>query len=214
MPDFDVRPFAFMRLTHEALRDGFGRLDAAIAAGDLAGARQEYQALSPVIALHARQEEAVFFPTLDRLFDGAAEKGGLRDAHEREDALQEALAAALEGADLGALAAAAAAWRVSFEEHLAHEEDVMMPLTIRVAPTLEGRAAVVRQILEVDFDALGSDLVPYVAASLARTKPFGPLRMFAAALQVASGERYGELAPALHAAVPHDTSAQLARLGH
>ncbi len=214
MSEFTVRPFAFMRLTHEALRAGLAGLVESAEAGDLAGVRSGFGALRPVIRLHAQHEEQVFFPMLDRLFDGAVEKGGLRDAHVREEAHEERLASALETGDLPAARAAVADWQSSFEAHLVDEEELMMPLTAQVAPTQEGRAAAVREILELDWAALKTVHLPYVAASLAANKPYGPVRMFVAALQSAADERYAELEPVLRAALPAPVAASLQQHGH
>lgn len=90
----------------------------------------------------------------------------------------------------------------------------MMPLTERVAPTLDGRAAAVREILDVDWAALERDHLPYVVSTLAATKPYGPVRMFVAALQAAAGDRYGELSPIVVASVPAATAEMLRGHGH
>jgi len=211
---FTVRPFAFMRLTHEALRAGFARLVAHAESGDLPAVQQEYDGLRPVLVLHAEHEEQVFFDLLDERCDGAVEAAGLRDAHVREEGHQQAFEAALAARDLAGVREALAGWASSFEEHLAHEEEVMMPLTQRVAPTVEGRAAAVGTILDVDFDALKSDHLPYVVHTLATTKPYGPTRMFVAALQAAAGPRYAELTPVLRRALPEALQGQLQAHGH
>lgn len=214
MSQFNVRPFAFMRLTHEALREGILALQAHADDGDLAAVNDEYVRLRAVIDIHAAQEEGRFFPLLDELFDGAVAKAGLREAHEREESHQAAFEGALAVRDVRAVREALAAWAVSFEAHLADEEAVMMPLTQRVAPTLEGRAAAVRTLLEVDWDGLRTHHLPYVVRTLAATRPFGPTRMFIAALQLAAGERYGELAPVVEDALPAALRDQLSALGH
>ncbi|MCA9557004.1 MAG: hemerythrin domain-containing protein, partial [Myxococcales bacterium] len=176
--DFTVRPFAFMRLTHEALRAGFADIRAAVHEGASVDAvRARYVDLARCIAVHAAQEDQMFFPILDARFDGAVRDADLRTAHAREDALQAAFEDALERADRDALRVAVDAWAPSFEAHLADEEAVMMPLTQTVADTPEGRAAVVRRIMEVDWEGMKRDQLGYVTASLAATKPLGPVRM-------------------------------------
>ena len=214
MSAFTPRPFAFMRMTHEALRAGFATLATAAEAGELDTVRDEYARLRRVIEVHAAQEERAFFPLLDRLFDGAVAKAGLRDAHAREEAHQQAFEAALAGDDAAAVRQALSAWSGSFETHLVDEETVMMPLTQKVAPTLEGRAAAVGDILAVDWQALKDDHLPYVTASLAANKPYGPTRMFVSALQIAAGDRYAELAPIVAASVPAAVGDQLRVHGH
>lgn len=214
MSDFVVRPFAFMRLTHDALRSGFAAVRAAANAGDLETAAAQWRALCAVIALHMKQEEASFFPLLDRLFDDAVANAKLRDTHEREVAHEERVEAAFAAQDVVALVAALDAWAPDFEAHLAHEEEVMMPLTERVAPTLEGRAAAVHEILAVDWSELRSTQLPYVAKALASTKPYGAVRMFVSAVQAAAGARYHELQPILREALPAEMVAMLVEHGH
>ncbi len=215
MTDFTVRPFAFMRLTHDALRAGFAEVRAAIAAGSApAEVRETYGALRRALELHAAQEEQVFFPVLDERCGGAVREAGLRDAHEREEAHQLAFEAALAEGEQRAMAATIEAWAPSFEAHLADEEAIMMPLTHKTADTAEGRALVVRRIMETDWEALKRDQLGYVVASLSRTKPFGPLRMYVAAVQVAAGSAYGELEPIVRAALPAEQLQKLTSLGH
>lgn len=214
MSDFVVRPFAFMRLTHDALRSGFAAVHAAANAGDLEIAAAQWHALCAVIALHMKQEETSFFPLLDRLFDQAVAKANLRDTHERELAHEERVEAAIEAQDRAALVAALDAWAPDFEAHLAHEEEVMMPLTDRVATTPEGRAAAVNEILNVDWEALRTSQLPYVAHALASTKPYGTVRMFVSAVQAAAGGKYEELQPVLRDALPAEMVAMLVEHGH
>jgi hypothetical protein len=214
MSDFVIRPFAFMRLTHEALRAGFSAIQVAAAAGDLAAAADANTALSRVIELHKRHEEEVFFAMLDEHFDGVVTKAGLRETHEREHALQEAVNAALDAGDLQALNSAIDQWAPAFEAHLAEEEEVMMPLTELIAPTLEGRAAAVHEIMAVDWAQLAQVHLPYVVRSLSMTKPYGPLRMFVAAVQIAAGDRFGTLEPVIRDALPAEKVAMLTEHGH
>lgn len=214
MSEFVVRPFAFMRLTHDALRGGFASLRAAANAGDIGAAASEWRALSAVIALHMKQEDQAFFPLLDALFDEAVTKAGLHDAHRREGKHEAAVRAAFAASDLDGLRQALDAWAPSFEAHLSDEEDVMMPLTEKVAPTFEGRAAAVREILEVDWAALNSVHLPYVVRVLAETKPYGPVRMFVASVQAAAGPGYVELEPAIRGALPGDLVSMLVEHGH
>jgi hypothetical protein len=203
-----------MSLTHEALRAGFAQLRDATGSGDVAALRAVYEELARVIALHAQQEEQAFFPLLDDRFDGAVAKAGLREAHAQEHALQVELEHALARGDRDAARAAIDAWEGSFERHLVVEEEVMMPLTSAVSPTVAGRAQAVRGIMEVDWEGLKATQLPYVVASLAAHKPYGPLRMFFAAVQLSAGDAYDELEPFIRAALPADKAELLASHGH
>ncbi len=214
MNDFVVRPFAFMRLTHEALRAGFSDVQTAAAAGDIDAARTEFDALRGVIEIHAKQEEQVFFPLLDELFEEVVTKAGLFDAHDREEQHFVAVESALADGDLERVVAELDRWTSSFERHLVEEEDVMMPLTQRVSDTLEGRAAAVREIMESDWEGLRLNHLPYVVAALSRNKAYGPLRMFVSAVQVSSGDRFGELEEVIRSSVTAEQESMLKQHGH
>lgn len=214
MSESTPRPFAFMRLTHEALREGFAAMSRLAAEGDVDGVHREYTRLERAIAVHAAQEEQAFFPMLDERFHGAIANAGLREAHHVEEAHQEGLRTALASGVPSLVREALVAWADSFEAHLAREEEVMMPLTRRVARTLEGRAAAVRTLLEADWEGLSRDHLPYVVKTLAATRPFGPVRTFVFAVQLAAGERYHELAPAIADNLPAETRDELRDLGH
>lgn len=90
----------------------------------------------------------------------------------------------------------------------------MMPLTQWVAPTAEGRAEVVGKIMSLDWEALKSAHLPYVVEQLSETKPYGPLRMFVAAVQAASGDRYSDLEPVVRSALPAQKVELLQGHGH
>lgn len=214
MSEFVPRPFAFMRLTHEALRVGFAELGGCAERGDIEGAAAVWNGLRDVVALHKQQEEEAFFPLLDEQFDGAVERAGLRSTHLEEEEHERMIEAAIAAGDADALRRAWATWSAAFERHLFEEEEVMMPLTQRVAPTIEGRARAVRTLLDVDWNGLRDRQLPYVVSALERARPFGQLRMFVAAVQLSSGDRYDELVPVIRGALSEDAAAQLANLGH
>lgn len=196
------------------LRAGFAALSRAAADGDLDAIRGEYGELRKAIAVHQLHEDEVFFPMLDEQFDGAVRDAGLRETHVAEEERQAAFEAALASNDLAAVRSALEAWAAPFEAHLVHEEEVMMPLTQKVAPTLEGRAAAVGRILDADWRALEVDHLPYVVRTLGTTKPYGPVRMFVAALQVSAGERYTRLAPIVDRWLPGGVADMLRVHGH
>jgi len=68
---------------------------------------------------------------LDLYFDGAAGAPVFREEHVQEHAGQRAVTAAI-GQGAAALRAAFEAYRAAAEAHLKHEEDVMVPLVIRL----------------------------------------------------------------------------------
>lgn len=214
MSEFVPRPFAFMRLTHEALRVGFSELGECADRGDMEGAAAVWSDLSRVVVLHKRQEEEAFFPLLDDRFEGAVERAGLRSTHHEEEEHERAIEVALSAGDAETLRGVWGTWAPAFERHLSDEEEVMMPLTQRVAPTVEGRARAVRELFDVDWDGLRDRQLPWVVSALERGRGFGQLRMFVSAVQLSSGDRFGELVPAIRGALSADAAAQLEKLGH
>ncbi len=189
-------------------------MSAAAERGDLEQVGLELTALQGAIQLHARHEEEVFFPLLDRLFDDAVLNANLRDAHEREDKYEAALIAALEAEDIDAVRDAITAWAPSFEKHLVDEEEVMMPLTQRVHETVEGRAAAVADIVALDWSTFQEKQLPYVLRSLSDTKPYGPLRMYVAAVEISTGERFSELQSIIATNVAPEKADLLRQHGH
>lgn len=220
--EFEVRPFAFMRLTHDAVRDGVQRCQSL--AAELPGAARELRAVYDetrrCIEVHASIEERGFFPLLDRLFDDVALQAGFRDEHAEEEARHRAILSSFEALDAGLdgagreLAWQLSVWEREVETHLVHEEEVMMPLTQRVADTLDGRAEAVRAIIDTDRANVEAVLVPWVASRLEATKPFGPVRMFVSALQVSHPpeQRLG-IEQRLRAALQPATVARLEQVG-
>lgn len=220
--DFQVRPFAFMRLTHEAIRDGVARCQtlAAQLPGSAAELRDVYDQTRTCIEIHASLEERGLFPLLDRLFDQAAERAGFREEHTAEDARHAAILQAFDALDAGAPDGVAALtrllgeWSAEVENHLVHEEDIMMPLTQQVADTVEGRAQAVRAIIDTDRDSVEQQLVPWVAARLEATKPFGPVRMFVEALRAShTGADRARVEAGLRRGLDADTVARLELVG-
>ena len=224
---FTVRPFAFMRLTHEAIRVERAALlahaeafAAQPTAAGLDAVRASLEELQRGIALHALQEEQGFFPLLDARFDAVATQAGFFAEHEAEHARFDALDAAVAAAgDASAPAAASLleavrAWADANEAHLKHEEGIMMPLTQRVADTLEGRAAAVRGIIDAaDAEATAAWQVGWVLSRLHTHRPFGKVRMYVAALEATHAADLHRIQPAIRAALPPAMVAKLSELG-
>ena len=68
--------------------------------------------------------------------------------------------------------------------------------------------------MEVDWAAMKEVQLAYVVERLAETKPYGPLRMFVAAVQLAAGDAYPELEPIVRDALPADKVEMLTAHGH
>jgi len=196
--DFTVRPFAFMRLTHEAVRAGVAQavelatvLTTDRTAETLDALESVYGQTRRGIEIHALLEERAFFPLLDSRFDGVCTREGLAQEHaddeRRHAAIQRGLATMRQTPtddNAASVHRQIADWARETEHHLKHEEDVMMPLTMQVAQTEQGRARAVRDIMDVAWDAVVDELSPWVAHSLETNRPFGQLRMFIGAMMV------------------------------
>lgn len=139
-------PFAIMRNSHEALRASIRVQEQKLAAGDLAGFRDEWRTFKQALAVHMAMEDDFMFDLLDSVSSGAIGAARLPAEH-REDARLAAEVDAAASGDPGAVQAAWSAWKEDHLHHLTHEEEVMMPLTMKTAPTPEGRARVVHDRL-------------------------------------------------------------------
>jgi hypothetical protein len=147
-------PFAIMRNAHEALRASIGVQEQQLEAGQAAAFRAEWQNFQRALAVHMAMEDDAMFALLDEVGAGAISAAKLPAEH-LEDirfaaAVDAALDAAREGSergDAGALRAAWSAWKEDHLHHLAHEEEVMMPLTMKTAATPQARARVVHERL-------------------------------------------------------------------
>ena len=129
---------AVMRNYHEVLRNDLAKVLAPVAAaGDVARFATAWDAYRRAIAVHAAMEDGVAgagggsTAMLDHYFDGAAGAAVFKDEHVREHASQHAVTKAIDEGAVG-LRAAFEAYRTVAEAHLQHEEDVMVPLVMRL----------------------------------------------------------------------------------
>eukprot|EP01083_Nonionella_stella_P091598 256157_1 len=190
---FVVRPFAVMRLTHEAVRAGMKSVgnalkDVAEDCSNVDDIKNIYSDLVRCIAVHAKQEDDVFFPLLDKGFENIVTKKGIPAQHEADAPLRNKISVLLDkGCDTKKqLSEAIDAWLKHHEAHLKCEEDVMMPLTPKTADTTEERGSIVRNIINVDRKEFNEFQFEYVLRQLVQTKPFGPVMMYCKAVQMAS----------------------------
>ncbi len=138
MTEPEVSVPAVMRNYHEVLRNDLEKVLAPLAeAGDVAGFSSAWADYRAAIGVHAAMEDGVegsgggSTAMLDHYFDGAAGSAVFRAEHVQEHALQGTVPAANEQAS-DAVRAAFGKYRVAAEAHLKHEEDVMVPLVIRL----------------------------------------------------------------------------------
>lgn len=164
---FQVRSFAVMRLTHEAIRYHISGLQeglsdiSSLSDEDYENLKIRWTGLTRCIDLHAKQENEGFFPILAKMVEEKHDEKGLAkfDAnnetsfwqqHNTDDHEREAITQAFNENDKQKTKQAFDTWIADHLPHLKDEEGVMMPLTKHTADTVEGRGAVVRSILSVD----------------------------------------------------------------
>lgn len=136
-------PFAIMRNAHEALRASIRLQEEKLDAGDTAAFREEWQTFQRALAVHMAMEDQAMFGLLDEVGAGAITAARLPAEHVEDARLAAVVDATLAQADANALRGAWSAWRDDHLHHLTHEEEVMMPLTMKTAATPQERARVV-----------------------------------------------------------------------
>ncbi len=147
-------PFAIMRNVHEALRASIKLQQLALDAGEVPAFREEWQTFMRALSVHMAMEDEAMFGLLDEVGAGAVSSASLPEEHLEDTRLAAEVDGALEGSDIPALRAAWTTWKDAHLHHLAHEEEVMMPLTMKTASTPQGRARIVHDMLVVPFETL------------------------------------------------------------
>ena len=182
--------FAILRNTHEVFRKSIALMGEILDKGTLAEFRQEWANFRRFRATHVAMEEGAVFSLLDEVGDGAITEAGLGQEHV-EDAENADLVEKATMAD--DVARAFEVWKKFQLEHLAHEERVMGPLTMKTAPTPAGRGQVVQERLVLPAIAHG-DFDWYLAFAIKRLTAYGTaeqppniaVRVFAWGLQYAA----------------------------
>jgi hypothetical protein len=140
-------PFAIMRNAHEALRASIKLQEQKLDAGDAAAFREEWRTFQRALAVHMAMEDDSMFGLLDGVGAGAITAADLPAEHVEDMRLAVTVDAALAAADQGALRAAWSTWKEDHLHHLTHEEEVMMPLTMKTAAAPDARARIVHDRL-------------------------------------------------------------------
>lgn len=204
-------PFAIMRNSHEALRASIRLQEERLAAGNHQGFRDEWTTFRRALAVHMAMEDDSMFALLDEAGDGAISAAGLPAEHEQDVRLAVLVQGALEqGADAGALQAKWSVWRDDHLHHLTHEEQVMMPLTMKTAATPQARARVVHERLlspaelMPDFDWYVGWVVGMLSRHGSKEQPASvATRVFAWGLQHAcSPSQWNRLRPMVKGSCP------------
>jgi hemerythrin-like domain-containing protein len=225
----DLHPFAFLRLTHEALRvASSGHVEAASADAlpDVDAVRAmcaDVEATLSQLHLHARQEDNGLYPLLDEHFDDVAKDEGYRAEHERlhedEEALLRSVRALAESpseAGWRSVADAVRAWGEATEKHLQHEENVLQPFTGKL--TKADRAAAARHVNAIidsaDRERTEAEQVGWVARHLHAGRPFEKLQKYVLALQYSSTPaQFDRIKMTMRAALPEESWSQLEDAG-
>ncbi len=147
-------PFAIMRNAHEALRASILLQEQKLDSGDDASFREEWQTFQRAIAIHMAMEDDTMFALLDEVGGGAITTAMLPAEHLEDAILARAVNDVLDSGDPVALRAAWTAWKDDHLNHLKHEEDVMMPLTMKTGPTPEARARIMHDRVLVPSEVL------------------------------------------------------------
>jgi hypothetical protein len=205
-------PFAIMRNTHEALRAGIRLQQGHLDAGNRMAFAAEWRDFQRALAMHMAMEDEAMFALLDEVGAGAITAAELPAEHAEDMRLAKvvdaALAAAPAAGDFTALRTAWGAWKDDHLHHLEHEEAVMMPLTMKTAPTPHERARVVNEKLLTPFEQRADFawFVGWVVGLLSRHGSTGQpanvaTRVFAWGLQHASTrEQWQRLRPVVQQA--------------
>lgn len=182
--------FAILRNTHEVMRKSITLMGEFLDKGTLGEFRQEWGNYRRCRSTHVSMEEGAVFSLLDVISGGVITEAGLMDEHVKD----EANARMVEQEEMAdEVARAFGVWKTYQLDHLAHEERVLGPLTMKTAPTPEGRGRVVQEHLLLPAISHG-DFDWYLAFVIKRLTAYGTVqqppnigvRVFAWGLQHAS----------------------------
>lgn len=182
--------FAILRNTHEVLRKSIVLMGEFLDTGTLDEFRKEWGDFRRCRRSHVAMEEGAVFSLLDEVSGGVITEAGFMQEHEED----ERNARQVEQAEtVDEVARAFEAWKTHQLDHMAHEEKVMGPLTMKTAPTPEGRGQVVHKRLVLpaieygDFDWYLAFVIKRLTAyGTAQQPPNIAVRVLAWGLQYAS----------------------------
>jgi hypothetical protein len=137
--------FAILRNTHEAFRTSIRLQNEALRLGDTASFAAEWLAFKRVLAVHVAMEDHTMFALLDEVGAGAITGAGLPDEHIDNERYAARVDAALNRGSPALLYGTWLVWKDSHQQHLAHEEEIVTPLTMKTAPTPQARGRLVHE---------------------------------------------------------------------
>jgi hypothetical protein len=137
--------FAILRNTHEAFRTSIRLQEQALKLGDETRFRAEWQAFQRVLAVHVAMEDHTMFALLDEVGAGAITAARLPHEHADDERFAARVDAALAAGSPALSDGTWAAWKDAHLRHLAHEEEIVTPLTMKTAPTPQARGRIVHE---------------------------------------------------------------------
>ena len=137
--------FAILRNTHEAFRTSIRLQEQMLKLGDATHFHAEWQAFKRALAVHVAMEDHTMFALLDEVGGGAIAAAHLPDEHVEDEVLAARVDVALAAGSAALLYATWVAWKEGHLRHLAHEEKIVTPLTMKTAPTPEARGRIVHE---------------------------------------------------------------------
>ncbi len=213
MTEPEVSVPAVMRNYHEVLRNDLAKvLTPLAAASDIVGFAAAWDGYCKAIAVHAAMEDGVegsgggSAAMLDHYFDGAAGAPVFKEEHVHEHASQREVTVALgDGPD--ALRAAFEKYRVAAEAHPNHEEDVMVPLVMRLPTPKAPKFAqwcVSAGIAHGGFEHfIAHGVAPFATHGSTKNAPAVAARVWVHALKaVCSPEQWAAYLPIARTAAP------------
>ena len=182
--------FAILRNTHEVFRSSISLMSGMLEKGALDEFHEEWRNYQRCRKTHLAMEDDAVFLLLDEVGGGAISEAGLAQEHSDDLANVERVDNASTPEDTGR---AFETWKKFQLDHLAHEEQVMSPLTMKTSATPEGRGQVVHDTLVLPALEHG-DFEWYLAFVIERLTTYGTanqspnvaVRVFAWGLQHAS----------------------------
>jgi hypothetical protein len=137
--------FAILRNTHEAFRTSIRLQHEALRLGDTPSFAAEWLAFKRALAVHVAMEDHTMFALLDEVGAGAITAAGLPDEHVEDERFAARVDAALAAGSTALLYGTWVAWKDVHLRHIAHEEEIVTPLTMKTAPTPQARGRIVNE---------------------------------------------------------------------
>jgi hypothetical protein len=137
--------FAILRNAHEAFRTSIRLQEQALKFGDTMAFRAEWRSFRRALEVHMAMEDHAMFALLDEIGAGAISAAYLGDEHVDDERFATRVDAALSAGSASSLHGTWVVWKGVHLRHLAHEEEIVTPLTMKTGPTPQARGRVVHE---------------------------------------------------------------------